>query len=119
ALPGTGHGSAMPIWCAAGRRAVRTEAQTSQHLSHHHDKESLAYINMPYTIKGLSCFFCACGDGPAMQHPSPVVRGSRDLQKEPHRMHHAIGHTSPPHVSRQAGVSHRSAIGSLAAYAAR
>jgi len=109
----------MPLWFAAGRQAVRTEAQTSQHLSHHDDKESLAYINMPYTIKGLSRFFCACGDGPAMQHPSPVVRGSRDLQQAPHRMRHTIGRTSPHPVSRQAGVSHRSAIGSLAASGAR
>jgi hypothetical protein len=28
----------------------------------------------------LSRFFCACSDGPAMQHLLPVVLGSRDLQ---------------------------------------
>jgi len=67
---------------AVGRQAVRTGAQTSQHLSHH-DKAPLAYTHMPYIIKGLSRFFCACGDGPAMSHPSPVVLDSRDLQTSP------------------------------------
>jgi len=69
----------MPLWFAAGRQAVRTEAQTSKHLSHNHDKELLAYINMPYKIKGLSRFFCACARCPALF-----------LHQEPHRMRHAV-----------------------------
>src|SRR3977135_403178 len=52
---------AVPLRIAAGLQAVRTGAQTGKHLSHNYDKEPLAYIHMPYKIKGLSRFSCACG----------------------------------------------------------
>src|SRR2546425_9700568 len=45
---------AVPLRLSAGPQAVRTAAQTGQHLSHNRDKETLASINMLHKIKGLS-----------------------------------------------------------------
>jgi hypothetical protein len=45
---------AVPLRLSAGPQAVRTAAQTGQHLSHNRDKETLASINMLHKINGLS-----------------------------------------------------------------
>jgi hypothetical protein len=52
---------AVPLRRSAGSQAVRTGAQTGQHLCHTHDKEPLAERNMPHTLQGLSRLFWAWG----------------------------------------------------------
>ncbi len=76
---------AVPLRLSAGPQAVRTAAQTGQHLSHNRDKETLASINMLHKINGLSrCAGEGFGiiSGPNLYLASyPPGRGKRGAQR--------------------------------------